>query len=75
VLAFEAVLNAAALFTHANVAMPGRIDGALRWLVCTPDMHRVHHSVEPRETHSNFGFFLSLWDRASPSIETRPASG
>jgi len=75
VLAFEAVLNAAALFTHANVAMPGRIDGALRWLVCTPDMHRVHHSVEPRETHSNFGFFLSLWDRAFGTMRGAPRLG
>lgn len=63
VLAFEIVLNAGAMFSHANVSLPARVDGVLRAVIVTPDMHRVHHSVEPRELNSNFGFNLSLWDR------------
>ncbi|MFN9355525.1 MAG: sterol desaturase family protein, partial [Alphaproteobacteria bacterium] len=43
--------------------LPQRVDGVLRAVIVTPDMHRVHHSVEPRELNSNFGFNFSFWDR------------
>jgi sterol desaturase/sphingolipid hydroxylase (fatty acid hydroxylase superfamily) len=75
VLLFEAVLNGAALFTHGNVALPEPLDTALRWLVCTPDMHRVHHSTERAETDSNYGFFLSVWDRLFGTMRHAPAKG
>jgi sterol desaturase/sphingolipid hydroxylase (fatty acid hydroxylase superfamily) len=55
VLVFEVVLNATAMFNHGNVGLPERLDRILRWIVVTPDMHRVHHSMVPRETNSNFG--------------------
>ncbi len=63
VFAFETLFALLTLFTHANLSLPGRIDGALRLAVVTPDMHRIHHSVEPVETDSNYGTFLSVWDR------------
>ena len=63
VVVFEAVLSSMALFTHSNIKLPLGLDRALRWLFVTPDMHRVHHSVEVDETNSNYGFNLSLWDR------------
>src|SRR3989454_9618231 len=63
VLIFEVLLNATSMFNHGNVRIPERFDRVLRWLVVTPDMHRVHHSVLPRETNSNFGFNLPWWDR------------
>lgn len=75
VLVFEVVLNASALFTHANIRLPARLDGLLRLVVCTPDMHRIHHSVEPAETNSNYGFFLSLWDRLFATWRQEPAAG
>jgi sterol desaturase/sphingolipid hydroxylase (fatty acid hydroxylase superfamily) len=50
-------------FNHGNIRLPGSLDRALRWLVVTPDMHRVHHSIEPKEFNRNFGFNLSCWDR------------
>ena len=56
VLAFEVLLNATAMFNHANGRLPGSIDRWLRWFVVTPDMHRVHHSTVVQETNSNFGF-------------------
>jgi sterol desaturase/sphingolipid hydroxylase (fatty acid hydroxylase superfamily) len=59
ILLFETVLNGMAMFNHGNVRMPRRLDAALRLLVVTPDMHRVHHSVIPQETDSNYGFNLS----------------
>ncbi|NJD36302.1 MAG: sterol desaturase family protein [Betaproteobacteria bacterium] len=63
VLVFEVLLNATAMFNHANVKLPGDVDAALRLLLVTPDMHRVHHSTDNAEANSNFGFNLSLWDR------------
>jgi len=58
VLLFEVLLNATALFNHANIRLPAGLDRVLRWVLVTPDMHRVHHSVIPAETNSNFGFNL-----------------
>lgn len=58
VLLFEILLNATSLFNHANLRLPRRVDAVLRLLVVTPDMHRVHHSIHPEETNSNFGFNL-----------------
>lgn len=63
VLAFEVILNACALFNHANVQLPSRLDGVLRLVLVTPDMHRIHHSLNPRETNSNYGFSVPWWDR------------
>ena len=63
VLVFEVLLNAAAMFNHGNVKLPGSIDAGLRLLLVTPDMHRVHHSTDNAEANSNFGFNLSVWDR------------
>jgi len=75
VLIFELLLNATSLFNHGNVALPGRLDGALRWIVVTPDMHRIHHSVIPVETNSNFGFNLPWWDRLLGTYRAQPAAG
>lgn len=63
VMIFEVLLNASSIFNHANVRLPSWLDRALRWVVVTPDMHRIHHSMERDETDSNFGFNLSVWDR------------
>lgn len=62
-LAYEIALNAMSLFTHANLRLPGWLDRALRLVIVTPDMHRIHHSVIRAETDSNYGNILSLWDR------------
>lgn len=75
VVAFEAILNGASVFNHGNVRMPERIDRTLRWVVCTPDMHRVHHSVAAEEANANFGFFLSIWDRLCGTMRHAPALG
>jgi len=63
VVVFEAILSSMAQFTHSNIRIPVGVDRALRWLFVTPDMHRIHHSVELDETNSNYGFNLSMWDR------------
>jgi sterol desaturase/sphingolipid hydroxylase (fatty acid hydroxylase superfamily) len=63
VVVFEAILNGMAQFSHSNIKLPLGLDRTLRWLFVTPDMHRIHHSVEVPETNSNYGFNLSIWDR------------
>jgi sterol desaturase/sphingolipid hydroxylase (fatty acid hydroxylase superfamily) len=75
VLLFEVLLNATSLFNHGNVRLPAWLDRVLRLLVVTPEMHRVHHSVRPRETNSNFGFNLPWWDYLLGTYRAQPAEG
>lgn len=75
VLTFEVLLNATSMFNHGNVRIPAGVDQALRWLVVTPDMHRVHHSVLPNETNTNFGFNLPWWDRLLGTYRAQPRDG
>ena len=75
VLLFEILLNATSMFNHGNVRIPARLDRWLRWLVVTPDMHRVHHSWYPEETNSNFGFNLPWWDRLLGTYRAQPHDG
>jgi sterol desaturase/sphingolipid hydroxylase (fatty acid hydroxylase superfamily) len=75
VLLFEVVLNATAMFNHANVSIPAALDRVLRLVVVTPDMHRVHHSILRNETDSNFGFNLPWWDRLFGTYRAAPEAG
>ncbi|MCU0829717.1 MAG: sterol desaturase family protein [Tabrizicola sp.] len=75
VLLFEVLLNATALFNHANIRLPKGVDRVLRWVMVTPDMHRVHHSVLPAETNSNFGFNLPWWDHLLGTYRAQPKAG
>jgi sterol desaturase/sphingolipid hydroxylase (fatty acid hydroxylase superfamily) len=75
VIVYEAMLNLAAVWTHGNIRVPGAIDRRLRWVLCTPDMHRVHHSVVRAETDSNYGNILSVWDRLFGTYREAPAAG
>ncbi len=72
VLLFEVLLNATAMFNHGNIHIPGAVDRFLRWIVVTPDMHRVHHSVHAPFTNSNFGFNLPWWDRLLGTYVDQP---
>ncbi|MCP4639026.1 MAG: sterol desaturase family protein, partial [bacterium] len=67
--------NATAMFNHSNVRMPRGLDAVLRWIVVTPDMHRVHHSVDYEESNSNFGFNAPWWDRLLGTYRAQPAAG
>jgi sterol desaturase/sphingolipid hydroxylase (fatty acid hydroxylase superfamily) len=75
VVLFEIILNASSMFNHGNVRMPGFMDSIVRGVVVTPDMHRVHHSTAQAETDSNFGFFLSIWDRLFRTYQAQPRDG
>ena len=72
---FEVLLNATAMFNHGNVKLPAGLDRVLRWVLVTPDMHRVHHSVEDDEANSNFGFSLTWWDRLFGTYRDQPRAG
>ncbi len=75
VIVFEVLLNATSMFNHGNVRLPLSIDRALRWFIVTPDMHRVHHSVEEHETNTNFGFNVPWWDRLLGTYRNQPQMG
>ncbi|GJQ50298.1 putative membrane protein [Candidatus Kuenenia stuttgartiensis] len=75
VVLFEVLLNATSMFNHGNVRIMSRLDRVLRWIVVTPEMHRVHHSSRYDETNSNFGFNLPLWDRFLGTYRDQPRMG
>jgi sterol desaturase/sphingolipid hydroxylase (fatty acid hydroxylase superfamily) len=75
VILFEVILNVTAMFNHGNVGLPPVLDRVLRWVLVTPDMHRVHHSVEDDEANSNFGFSLPWWDRMFGTYRDQPRGG
>jgi len=75
VVVFEVLLSACATFNHGNIRLPAALDRAMRWFLVTPDMHRVHHSVEADESISNFGFNLSWWDRLFGTYRAQPRTG
>ena len=74
VIVFEIILNATATFNHSNVYIPPKLERVIRYLLVTPDMHRIHHSVIPEETDSNYGFSLSCWDRLCRTYTAEPQS-
>jgi sterol desaturase/sphingolipid hydroxylase (fatty acid hydroxylase superfamily) len=75
VLVFEVILSATSLFNHSNVHLPAGVDRVLRLILVTPDMHRVHHSIHPNETNSNFGFNIPWWDRLFGTYRAQPRDG
>ena len=75
VIIFEVMLNATAMFNHGNISLPKTLDKYLRLLLVTPDMHRVHHSIEDDEANSNFGFSLPWWDRLFGTYRDQPRAG
>ncbi|MEC9432427.1 MAG: sterol desaturase family protein [Pseudomonadota bacterium] len=75
VLVFEVLLNGCAMFNHANIRLPAGIERPLRWLLVTPEMHRIHHSVRRAEADSNYGFSVSWWDRLFGTYSARPEGG
>ena len=75
VVIFEVLLNATAMFNHGNVRLPLGLDRVMRLFVVTPDMHRVHHSIEDDEANSNFGFNLPWWDRLFGTYRAQPRAG
>jgi sterol desaturase/sphingolipid hydroxylase (fatty acid hydroxylase superfamily) len=72
VLIFEILLNGSSIFNHANINIPNRFDKILRFLIVTPDMHRIHHSSDRIEHDTNFGFALSIWDHIFRTYKLRP---
>lgn len=75
VIIFEVILNASAMFNHANMRLTLGVDRILRVLIVTPDFHRVHHSWHPDETDSNYGFSLTIWDRIFDTYRPQPRDG
>ncbi len=75
ILVFEVLLNGMAMFNHANLHIPTSLDRILRWLLVTPDVHRIHHSIHAEELNSNYGFNILWWDRLFGSYRAHPRDG
>lgn len=75
VILFEVLLNGCAMFNHANIRLPAPVERALRWVLITPDLHRIHHSVHREEHDTNFGFSVSWWDRLLGTYTPQPRDG
>jgi len=63
------------LWTHSNVRLPPLINGLFRYLVVTPDVHRIHHSAWQPETDSNFGAVFPIWDLVFGTYRAEPRDG
>ncbi len=72
VILFEITLSGSALFNHSNIKLPDNIEPIIRSFIVTPSMHRIHHSTHRFEHDSNYGFFLSIWDRWFNSYTDKP---
>ncbi|GIV58140.1 MAG: hypothetical protein KatS3mg042_1053 [Rhodothermaceae bacterium] len=70
-LLYETMMFAVVQFHHANIGLPERVDRALRAVIVTPAMHKVHHSRWQPETDSNYSAFFSFWDRIGRSFRLR----
>jgi len=75
VIIFEIILNASSIFNHGNIKISKKIDNTLRKLIVTPNMHRIHHSEEEKETNSNYGFNLSIWDKLFGTYKENSKNG
>ena len=68
---YETLLALAALWSHADLALPPRVERAVSAVVVTPTWHRVHHAPERDCTDSHYGNLLTAWDRL---FRTRPSA-
>jgi len=73
-LAYGVVLDLMNTTSHASLPIPERLDAALRWLLVTPDYHRVHHSAAP-EMNRNYAVILPVWDRLLGTYQAQPKKG
>lgn len=60
---YEVILTVNVVFHHSNINVGSRIDSMIRRVIVSPIMHKLHHSVKPREFSSNYSSILSVWDR------------
>lgn len=71
IVLYETLMFAVVQFHHANLKLPDRLDGALRTVIVSPDMHKIHHSRYRPETDSNYSSLLSIWDRIGRTFRRR----
>jgi sterol desaturase/sphingolipid hydroxylase (fatty acid hydroxylase superfamily) len=75
VLISATLTGIANVFNHGNVALPHAADALLRHVVVTPDMHRIHHSVDAFEGNRNFSMLFPWWDRVFSTYVGEPRLG
>lgn len=75
VIVFELWVILVAFYTHANVALPQRLDAGLRRLLVTPNMHLIHHSTRLEDSRSNYGVIFALWDHLFQTYRAQAVAG
>jgi len=68
--AWQAFLFPSILFHHSNVRLPKDVEKFLSYLIVTPRMHGIHHSIVEEETNSNWSSGLAIWDRLHRTLTT-----
>lgn len=63
VMLYQSLSLVMSQFNHANIILPIWMEKSLSWLICTPNIHRVHHHYKQPYTDSNYGNIFSIWDR------------
>ena len=63
VMIYQTILTVFVAFTHANIALPVKVDKIISYVLVSPNMHKVHHHWKQPFTDSNYGAVFSIWDR------------
>lgn len=63
VMIYQTLVVVSTAFTHANIALPKKLDAVLSWVLVSPNMHKVHHHWKQPHTDTNYGAVFSIWDR------------
>ena len=72
VMIYQTLVVLSTAFTHANIALPKKIDAAISWILVSPNMHKVHHHYVRPQTDSNYGNIFSIWDRLFGTFDATP---
>lgn len=72
VFLYQTLSVVATQFTHANIALPKKLDTVISYILVSPDMHKVHHHYQLPYTDSNYGNIFSVWDRLFGTFKTMP---
>ena len=63
------------LVEHANASLPAWLEGLLRRVIVTPDLHRIHHAEDIADQSHNLGQIFPWWDRLFGTYTARAAAG
>jgi sterol desaturase/sphingolipid hydroxylase (fatty acid hydroxylase superfamily) len=60
---WQTALLMSLIFQHSNLRLPERFERRLAYLIVTPRLHGIHHSIRVAERNCNWSSGLTVWDR------------